>query len=314
MPSLRELIEEFGTENTNLHIHTTRSDGEALAYIVGQEAVKQEMGLIGYSDHNILPLLETYLNFKTQPEYKQIKIIPAIELDTHDLSVGKVHIIGYFDDPFNNIFSTNFRDRYEEIENIFLKDIRKGTTEKVKIAVDRFNQYVKDHPGKLKGEGEITFEEVVEAAIKRKHLLNGIDKPEVASFDLFEPLKNKGYFCKRKKAKKFLRKKKLIPQRTDIGCYVPSADDAMEILKYLGATDIVFAHPGSNVKKVGFYNVDVLVKRLTHRGLTGIEVITPKNSEDVRIHYSELAQKYDLVPTIGGDNHSLDEVSNLRVI
>lgn len=318
--SLQKLINKYGLKHSNLHIHTILSDGDGQLYQILNKALKQKIFLIGNSNHNILPIQEDYIYAVSNPEYNEITIVPAIELDTHDSICGKVHLLGYFENPFNNLFSKEFKNKALDFERKHLSKIRKTTTERVQIAVTRFNEYVKNHP-ELNMKPDFEFSEVVNACQKRKQVFRG-DKVQVELIDLVNPMLNRGYFKNSIEVETFFRGNKLILSRYNIELqdprcehsYIPSSETGIKLLQEIGATDIILAHPGSNVKICEFHNVDNLVQRLADVGMTGIEVYSKKNSDSVTKHYSLLADEKGLTKTAGGDNHRFKEIEDLRVL
>lgn len=67
----------------------------------------------------------------------------------------------------------------------------------------------------------------------------------------------------------------------------------------------VLAHPGLLPKPIA------MVERLVPAGLDGVEVIHPKNPENVRLNLRALAQRHDLIMTGGSDFHRPEDDGRL---
>jgi 3',5'-nucleoside bisphosphate phosphatase len=89
---------------TDLHIHSTASDGHYSPAEIVRKAVSSGLTVIALTDHDtvdgLLPALET------AREFPDLTVIPAVELST-DTSSGEVHVLGYFIDYTNQEFKDN---------------------------------------------------------------------------------------------------------------------------------------------------------------------------------------------------------------
>jgi predicted metal-dependent phosphoesterase TrpH len=78
---------------TDLHLHTTASDGRYTPDELVSHAVKAGLNVIAISDHDtvagIVPALEA------ARKYSSLIVIPAVEINC-DVADGEVHVLGYF--------------------------------------------------------------------------------------------------------------------------------------------------------------------------------------------------------------------------
>ncbi|WP_058306376.1 PHP domain-containing protein [Gracilibacillus massiliensis] len=79
----------------DLHIHSTKSDGELTPKEIVDEATKAGLNMISFTDHD---QIEGYHLAKPYAEQTGITLIPGIELNTDGMD-GDLHILGYHFDP-----------------------------------------------------------------------------------------------------------------------------------------------------------------------------------------------------------------------
>ncbi|SHN23531.1 PHP domain-containing protein [Gracilibacillus kekensis] len=79
----------------DLHIHSTKSDGELTPKEIVDEATKAGLHMISITDHD---QIEGYHLAKPYAEQAGISLIPGIELNTDGID-GELHILGYHFDP-----------------------------------------------------------------------------------------------------------------------------------------------------------------------------------------------------------------------
>jgi predicted metal-dependent phosphoesterase TrpH len=84
-------------------------------------------------------------------------------------------------------------------------------------------------------------------------------------------------------------------------------EEAITLLHQVGGV-AVMAHPAL----VPGYEA-MIRERLVPAGLDGLEVVHPKNPEDVRLTLRGLARRYDLVMTGGSDFHRPEEDGSIAL-
>ncbi|MED2973161.1 PHP domain-containing protein [Fictibacillus sp. B-59209] len=132
----------------------------------------------------------------------------------------------------------------------------------------------------------ITMEEVT---AKRKSSSGNIGRPHIA-----EVLMEKGIISSLREAfDKYLGKGKLAYAITE---RISPADGVNIILDAGGVP--VLAHPG-------LYDQDELIPQLKEHGLAGLEVYHSDHSAEQEVHYRNLAERYQLIPTGGSDYHGI---------
>jgi len=233
------------------------------------------------------------------------KCIPAVEVSCADPIVGRVHILGYFNDPAK-LFSAENESNYREC-NEFFKTIREGLMQRIAVAIDRINEYAaKNKPDEFLKNGPFTLNDVKLAASKLTN--SDPENTEFEAIHLSYPLKDRGYVSNPKEAKKFVDDNGLLPGYTEDCWQRVSPEQGIEALVKAGATDIVFAHPGSSLKNATAYEIFGLIKTLRQYGLNGVEVICPKNPAEFRDYLNWRCAEAGLIQTIGGDNHLEKEI------
>lgn len=71
--------------------------------------------------------------------------------------------------------------------------------------------------------------------------------------------------------------------------------EAVQLIIRFGGIPVL-AHPG-------LYDMDQLIPELVEAGLRGIEVYHPDHSDEEKMHYAKLAQRYNMLVTGGSDFH-----------
>ena len=86
---------------TDLHLHTTASDGRLAPQKLVSLAVEVGLEVIAITDHDTIDGLAPAL--EAAQSYPSISVIPGVEINT-DVLQGEVHILGYFVDYHDNEF------------------------------------------------------------------------------------------------------------------------------------------------------------------------------------------------------------------
>ena len=90
-------ISEIDYGNSDLHIHTTYSDGTMSPEEVVDEAVRIGVSTISITDHDTV---EGVIRAYDYGRDKNIHVIPGIEISSY-LAPSEIHILGYFIDVYN---------------------------------------------------------------------------------------------------------------------------------------------------------------------------------------------------------------------
>lgn len=151
----------------NLHTHTIFSDGKSTAEEVVQEAIRQGLTTLGFSDHSPVPFENTFAikdsevqNYvdtikSLKEKYKdQIKIYCSMEMDFIpgivkdfkktkealglDYLIGSVHLVGNDVDRLWFIDGSKYETYDEGLYNYYGGDIRKG----VKAFFHQYNEMI----------------------------------------------------------------------------------------------------------------------------------------------------------------------------
>ncbi len=86
---------------TDLHVHTSASDGKHSPAELVKLAAENGLGLLAITDHDTVSGISTALD--AARAYPDLKIIPGVELSTHAPG-SEVHMLGYFIDINNPVF------------------------------------------------------------------------------------------------------------------------------------------------------------------------------------------------------------------
>jgi predicted metal-dependent phosphoesterase TrpH len=164
----------------------------------------------------------------------------------------------------------------------YTKRLREARAERMVKIVDCLHKY----------DIEITVDEVKQAAgnasLGRPHIAKVLlEKGYIETFgEAFHKYLKRGSAC-------FIEK------------FVYPPDKLIELIHKVGGI-AVFAHPGHS-------GLDDSIPELVAMGLDGLEAYHSDHSEEVRRHYVELAEKYNLIVTGGSDCHGRTSTHGLRI-
>ncbi|MFD2630072.1 PHP domain-containing protein [Oceanobacillus kapialis] len=205
----------------DLHIHTTKSDGELTPEEIVQEAVEARLSMIAITDHD---QIAGYHVAKPHAEKAGIRLIPGIELNT-DGEDGELHILGYNFDPHAEALDKYIAWRTED---------RK--------------QWARNIVKKL---NELDYDTAFDACAKRA--TGGI----IVRTHIADELVSKGYFPNSKEAYTSLLQKggPAFLKRS-----VFTAEDAINLIHSIGG-EAYLAHPGiypfeMSIEKLVSYGLD----------------------------------------------------------
>lgn len=250
----------------DLHTHTTASDGALTPEQLVARAAYEGLQVVAITDHDSTAGISAAM--KAAEEYG-LEVIPGIELGT-TIPLGKVHILGYFIDPFHPILCQE------------LWKLRAARIERAQQMVRR-----------LAALGcPIEWIQVVETArggaIGRPHIAQALWQAGYVStiqgaFDLYISGNGPAYVA---------RSYKLTPV------------EAVELIRRAGGV-AVLAHP-LTMNDAGDYAAAQplsLLPALCEAGLAGLETYYPGYPSWARATLERVARYYNLVVAGGSDFH-----------
>lgn len=105
-------------EKTDLHIHTSASDGSATPVEVVEEALRKRLKAIAITDHDVIEGIKPALE---AAKGTCLEVIPGVEINTEGAG-HEVHILGYFINVDNPVFKAQLD---------FLRNARESRAEKI---------------------------------------------------------------------------------------------------------------------------------------------------------------------------------------
>ncbi|MEX2053278.1 MAG: hypothetical protein WD898_03575, partial [Candidatus Paceibacterota bacterium] len=149
--------------------------------------------------------------------------------------------------------------------------------------------------------------------------LKNVGKPHIFSLIYGDP-RNKEIFLKRYKFKdggktqgRFIDLFMTLPgqlayvKKDSIKC-----SDAIKLIHRTGGI-AVFAHPGVELELKNEVVFARTLKELISYGLDGIEVFSYAHTKKQMAHYHKVAKRFDLMPTIGTDDHDGSRIGKLKL-
>lgn len=251
----------------DLHTHSTASDGILRPAELIRLAHASGIAVIALADHDSTAGIDEAV---TAAQPLGITVIPAVELSIAYKEYHDVHLLGYWIDHNNDIFSKKlelFRERRE--------------TRGLRI-IERINDKLLDE-GKSAIESEEVFA-LADGALGRPHIARVLmDRGYAKSMhDAFENY--------------------LLP------CNVPKEyfnfHDALSEIKRIGGI-AVLAHPQSITRNRT--ELEAIIKDMSSGGLDGIEAFNTMGLEDDETFLRNLASKLGLLITGGSDFHGSEE-------
>jgi len=115
------VVPEIVYGNSDLHVHTTYSDGTMTPEAVVDEAIRLGISTISITDHDTIDGVVVACQYA---QGKNINIIPGIELSAY-LNPSEIHILGYFidinDEPLQKMLKQAREDRQKRVHAIVEK-------------------------------------------------------------------------------------------------------------------------------------------------------------------------------------------------
>ena len=242
----------------DLHIHSSYSDGSDSVNEILEAAVERSLEVISITDHDCI-----HPELFSIPLYKNVRVLPGIEISAIDFHTGKsVHILGY-----------GFNEEAFHIQKL-CQPILKNRYETSLYQIKQLQM----------AGYEISFEEVVEKAkhsttIYKQHILDVMmDKKYLSELypPLYRQLFKNGGIC-------------------DKACSVPDISEAIKAIHKDGGISVL-AHPASS------HCFDEIERYISY-GLDGIETYhSSHTAADIQRAHT-IALKYKLMETGGSDYH-----------
>ena len=244
----------------DLHVHSSYSDGDHTPEELISIAKANNVGIISITDH------DTVLAYHHLKPQNNIDIIPGIELTAAD-DVGRMHILGYGIDPFNQELMSVTEELKENSIELLLSIV-----EYLKKKGIRFNP--KDISCLLNKDGYVSKNELAKLCV------------------------DYGYSETVREAFKLYLIEAYLETKTKKTGY--TYQECFEIIKHAGGIPVL-AHPVT--LKRSDSELDLLINDMIKYGLEGMEVYHSSHSANLINKYLLLAQKYGLLYSAGTDYH-----------
>ncbi len=252
---------------TDLHIHSTYSDGSFTPELLVETALEQDLSVISITDHdNVLAFEHAKAHAEKIAQEKNepvLEIIPGVEINT--IWDGKeIHILGYFmnseSKPFQDMLKYQQHARVEQ--TIQILDLLKKKAG-INIEFDTLKALVAEG-------GSIGRPHIAKTIVKAGGTRN-VSEAYNKYINDDSPV--------------YMRRKTVSPH------------EAVETI-YEASGIPVIAHPCDLEKS------EDLIKELMNYGLRGIEAYHRKHSPAMVEYYSSMAERLGLIVTGGSDFHS----------
>lgn len=251
----------------DLHIHTVHSDGCYSPTQIVMMAAEQGMKAIAIADHDSVSGIE---EAKAVGRHLGIEVVPAVELSIGFRDYHDIHLLGYYINHQDKIFTTK------------LSDFRKARDLRGKAIVEKIN-------GKLASERKagISYDELIDSA-----------QESLGRLHIARLLVQRGHARTVQDA--FVRY--LLPCNVPKR-YFPLEEALAEIVRIGGVS--VLAHPQSvsDDRRV----LNSLIREMKQMGLDGLEVFNNLCFKDDMIFLESLCLELDLVMTGGSDFHGFED-------
>jgi predicted metal-dependent phosphoesterase TrpH len=251
----------------DLHIHSTASDGSLTPAEIIDHAQRLNLAAIAITDHDSIYGSKEALRTGIPPS---LKFLTGVEISAAHPPFfpgsGSFHILGYCIRLDNYAFNQTLNRLQQARKNRNPKILKRLNELGLKISLEDVNQTVAN--------GQLGRPHIAQAMIKM-----GFVESMDEAFDKFLGAGKPAYVDKDR-----------------IGC-----EEAIKIIRGAGGVPVL-AHPALlNIDDD--CQLDELIQNLIKIGMRGIEVYYPEHSSEQIQHYTELADKYDLLMTGGTDFH-----------
>jgi len=252
---------------TDLHLHTTHSDGNLSPSELIDLCYENGLRHISITDHDSTEGIEESINYSIK--YPDLEIIPGIELST-DFEGAEIHMLGFY---------INYKNK--DLQKV-LKDFRDGRQNRAYSIVEKLKSFGID----------ISWERVLEISNK-----GSVGRPHIA-----QAMVEKGYIKYPKEAfEKYLGRDQI--GYISRAKFTPEQSIDL-IMKYDGIP--VIAHPTYIVQKSDnpIKDLEKILSNLKITGLKGVEVYYNDYTKDQIKSLLNTTKKLDLIPCGGSDYHA----------
>jgi predicted metal-dependent phosphoesterase TrpH len=247
----------------DLHTHSSRSDGTNTPAQNVTLAIERDLAGIGVTDHDTTDGLDEATAF-AEAAGGDLEIVPGVEFSA-EYDGASLHVLAYWIDPENEGLRAELKRLIDTRFHRGERMVEKLQELGYALSFDRVRQ--------LAGDNVIARPHVAQAMVEA-----GIVRSEKEAFERFIS--------------------------DDGPAYVPKHAlhpiDALGLIRDAGGV-CVLAHPG--MWKGSGSVPDELIEQMASGGMEGLEVDHPDHGEKQRIHYREVAERLDLVPTGASDCH-----------
>lgn len=263
----------------DLHVHTNESDGKYSKLEILRYTSKKGIKVIAFCDHNVCDNINSNkIATEYQNEYNErlnTLIIPAIEIDTDNVTYRRIHILGY-------------GLRKPELIRKKLFEIQMSNVKATEKQIEIINKLY----------GTRISEELAEKLEGTKYISSQGLKLALVNLGIAKDMRDTYRFVSRSS-----------PTHVD---RIKIQDiEAIKLIKKAGGVAIL-AHPievcrKDTGEKIGHtQEYEEYIKYLITYGLDGVESHTIKHNQEERQKYLEINNKYNLLSTAGTDFH--DEI------
>ena len=253
---------------TDLHLHTTYSDGNLSPKELIDLCYKNGLRNISITDHDSTQGIQESIDYSNK--YSDLQIIPGIELNT-DFKVSEIHMLGfYINYKDKNLQKTLSGFRYDR-ENRAYRIVEKLKEFDVDISWDRVLE--------ISNKGSIGRPHIAKAMVEKGYI-----KYPKEAFEKYLGYGQIGYISKTK--------------------FTPKQSIEL-IIKYGGVP--VIAHPIYAIQqnsKNPIEELENILLELKNVGLKGVEVYYNDYTKDQIKYLLNLTDKLNLIPCGGSDYHA----------
>lgn len=265
---------DINKKTIDLHVHSTCSDGKKKVEDILKLAIENNVGVLSLTEHYNLG---SYQKARDLAKDK-IEIIPGVEfgtsLDCFGMSNRHIcHIGAYY--PSYKIIQV-----FDMFETSRSKCVKKTLTKLQNLGIPITYTNVEKYARKKSSIGRFDI------AITLYHM--GYSESPVAAYGDYLDQGMPGY----------ITREKLSPM------------DLIYNIRLVGGVPVMF-HPKSI--KLSPEDTFEFISFLKTAGLEGLEVYNSHHNEEQIEHFMKIANKLDLVPTVGSDYHALPSEKNNQI-
>ena len=246
----------------DLHSHTKASDGEWTAAQLVQAAVEADLTALAITDHDTVA---SYHEACRLAASTRLKIIPGVEVSS-EFNGQSLHLLGYFVDPDDQVFSARLGE---------IQAAREARTPKMLARLVALGMPLAQEDVSAEADGVVGRPHIAAAMVKRGYCSS---IPE--AFDRFLADGKPAYE----------RKDRVLPR------------DAIRWIHEAGGIAVI-AHPRSLKGRMRGVSYGSIIGSLALDGLDGVECYYSSHNERTRNELMRVAARMNLCITGGSDFH-----------